>query len=295
MSENGMRRPAARAMLGPMDTAERQKRQLSRAILAAAAHDFELSVAGMAEAAGYSEGHFQRLFRRHFGLSPREMLRHSRIERFAEQLRQGMPVTQAAVESGFGSSSRVHQAAQEGLGMAPSRLSRGGAGERVHYALASSTLGRVLVAATDRGLCAVLLGDQESALEGELARRFPKAERLPASADFQAVLDSVVALIDRADADEPAWNLDLRGTLFQQKVWAALRAIPRGRTLTYGELARQVGLPGGARAVAQACGANPAAVVVPCHRVVAADGGLGGYRWGIERKRALLERERIDK
>jgi AraC family transcriptional regulator, regulatory protein of adaptative response / methylated-DNA-[protein]-cysteine methyltransferase len=286
-----MRRPAARAMLGPMDTAERQKQQLSRAILAAAAQDFELSVAGMAEAAGYSEGHFQRLFRRHFGLSPREMLRHSRIERFAEQLRQGMPVTQAAVESGFGSSSRVHQAAQEGLGMAPSRLLRGGAGECLHYALATSTLGRVLVAATEWGLCAVLLGDDESALERELARRFPKAERLPADTDFQAVLDSVVALIDQADADEPAWNLDLRGTLFQQKVWAALRAIPRGRTLTYGELARQVGLPGGARAVAQACGANPAAVVVPCHRVVAADGGLGGYRWGIERKRALLKIE----
>lgn len=277
-----------------MDASQHQRQRLARAILVAAESDFDLGVGRMAEAAGYSEGHFQRLFRQHFGLSPREMLRHSRIERFAELLREGMPVTRAAAEAGFGSSSRVHQAAQEGLGMAPSRLSRGGAGECLHYAMASCALGRILVAATDRGLCAVLLGDEDSALSGELARRFPKAERLPAGPDFREVLDSVVALIDQADADEPAWHLDLRGTLFQQKVWAALRAIPYGRTLTYGELARRVGLPGGARAVARACGANPAAVIVPCHRVVAANGGLGGYRWGIERKRALLEQEQRD-
>src|SRR5699024_4038530 len=216
------------------------------------------------------------------------------IDRFAELLRSGRSVTEAAHEAGFGSSSRAHQAARDGLGMSPSRLARGGQGLLIHHGIADCRLGRVLVAATERGLCAVLLGDHEDDLLADLRRRFPRAELRAGSGRFQSTLDRVVSLIDQAAERPPSLPLDLYGTVFQKRVWDALQDIPPGRTTTYGELAQRVGLPGGARAVAQACGANPVSVVVPCHRVVDADGGLGGYRWGMERKRALLAQEQRD-
>lgn len=172
-----------------------------------------------------------------------------------------------------------------------SRSRRRGNAEPIDYGTAACRLGRVLVATTERGLCAVLLGDDEDGLLSDLRRRFPRAELEAGSKSFQSTLDRVVNLIDHSAKLTPSLPLDLRGTAFQRKVWDALQDIPPGRTTTYGELAQRVGLPGGARAVAQACGANPVSVVVPCHRVVAADGGLGGYRWGIERKRVLLAQE----
>lgn len=272
------------------DTAQ-QSRNLADALRRAADVDFDLGVAELAELAGYSPGHFQRIFRRHFGISPGRFLRHGRIDRFAGLLRQGKSVTDAALEAGFESSSRTFDAARDGLGMAPSRLARGGEGERIEFATTSCRLGNVLVAATRRGLCAVLLADDARSLADELQTRFPHATLQAGDDSFRETLDLVVNLIDHSAAPPPDLPLDLRGTVFQRKVWEALQDIPPGRTLTYGELAERVGLPGGARAVAQACGANPAAVIVPCHRVVAADGSLGGYRWGIERKRALLESE----
>ncbi|NBB92750.1 MAG: methylated-DNA--[protein]-cysteine S-methyltransferase [Gammaproteobacteria bacterium] len=271
-----------------------QSQRLTRALRQAASDDFDIDVAGLAALAGYSPGHFQRVFRRHFGISPGRFLRHGRIDRFAALLRRGMAVTDAALEAGFGSSSRAFEAARDGLGMSPSRLARGGRGETLHYGTAALSLGRVLVAATPKGLCAVLLGDRDESLMEDLQHRFPRAKLEPAGDPFRSTLNDVVALIDRSSTARPIPDLDLRGTIFQRKVWNALQDIPPGRTITYGDLARQVGLPGGARAVAQACGANPAAVIVPCHRVVAADGGLGGYRWGIERKRALLAQEERD-
>ncbi|WP_181918213.1 methylated-DNA--[protein]-cysteine S-methyltransferase [Wenzhouxiangella sp. 15181] len=289
-----MRRAAGDAMLSTMHNADRQAQNLARALRTAAEGDFDIDVAGLAGLAGYSSGHFQRLFRHHFGISPGRFLRHSRIDRFAQLLRSGHGVTHAAAEAGFGSSSRAHQAAQDGLGMKPSKLGSGAEGETIRFATAGCRLGRVLVAATAKGLCAVLLGESDEEIELELARRFPQADRRSGDSAFVETLDQVVKLIDRGRQPSEALPLDLRGTVFQRKVWAALQQIPAGETLTYGELARRVGLPGSARAVAQACGANPAAVVVPCHRVVAADGGLGGYRWGIEKKQALLERERMD-
>jgi AraC family transcriptional regulator of adaptative response/methylated-DNA-[protein]-cysteine methyltransferase len=281
-------------MLPDMTDVDRQTQNLAIALRAAADRDFDVTVAELAGLAGCSPGHFQRVFRRCLGLSPGRFLRHARIERFGELLRAGSSVTEAAFEAGLGSSSRAHQAARDGLGMAPSKLVRGADGEIIRFDTAECRLGRILVASTARGLCAVLLGDSDDALTTELAKRFPRAERLRAARDFAATLESVVALIDRGRQPAGTIPLDLRGTVFQRKVWTALQQIPAGRTMTYGELARQVGLPGGARAVAQACGANPAAVIVPCHRVVAADGGLGGYRWGIERKRALLKGEQAD-
>lgn len=290
-SEIGMRAVGGDDMLSVMSEDDLQTQRLAAALRTAAGKGFDTDVAGLAELAGYSPGHFQRLFRRRFGISPGRFLRHARIDRFAELLRQGLGVTQAALEAGFTSSSRAHQAAQDGLGMPPSKLARGAEGECIRFDTARCRLGRVLVAATARGLCAVLLGESDQDLESELARRFPRAERRAAGPDFAEILEPVVDLIDRGRQPPDSLPLDLRGTVFQRKVWSALQQIPAGRTLTYGELARQVDLPGGARAVAQACGANPAAVVVPCHRVVAADGGLGGYRWGVERKRVLLEGE----
>lgn len=289
-----MRESGGSDMLPVMTDADRQVQNLAYALRTAADRDFDVTVAELAGLAGFSPGHFQRVFRRCLGLSPGRFLRHARIERFGELLRGGSSVTEAAYEAGLGSSSRAHQAARDGLGMAPSKLARGADGEIIRFDTAECRLGRILVASTARGLCAVLLGDSDDALTTELTRRFPRAERLRAGRDFTATLESVVALIDQGRQPAGTIPLDLHGTVFQRKVWAALQQIPAGRTMTYGQLARQVGLPGGARAVAGACGANPAAVIVPCHRVVAADGGLGGYRWGIERKRALLEGEQAD-
>lgn len=265
--------------------------RLSFALRAAAESGFDVDVAALATLAGFSSGHFQRLFRREFGITPGRFLRHARIDRFGQLLREGHGVTEAYLEAGFGSASRAHQAARDGLGMPPSRLARGAAGETIHFSTAACRLGRVLVATTERGLCAVLLADSDEELEAELTRRFPRARRRSGGPAFAETLETVAALIDRGRQPASEIPLDLRGTVFQRKIWAALQQIPAGRTLTYGELAERVGLSGGARAVAQACGANPAAVVVPCHRVVAADGGLGGYRWGLERKRALLTQE----
>lgn len=287
-----MRRLTDSDMLAAMSESNLQMDRLAKALCAAERDDFEIDVKGLAALAGYSPGHFQRVFRHRLGISPGRFLRHERIDSFARLLREGRSVTEAAIDAGFGSSSRAFDAARDGLGMSPSRLARGGDGERIHYRFAACRLGRVLVAATERGLCAVLLGDDEEQLEADLRRRFPRAELKRGDEAFRATLERVIGLIDRSATPQPSLPLDLHGTVFQRKVWDALQDIPPGRTTTYGELARRIGLPGGARAVAQACGANPAAVIVPCHRVVAADGSLGGFRWGVERKRALLEGER---
>jgi AraC family transcriptional regulator, regulatory protein of adaptative response / methylated-DNA-[protein]-cysteine methyltransferase len=267
--------------------------RIDQALRRAAELDFIVQVSQLADWAGLSTGHFQRLFRARFGATPGQVLRHARIQRFGQLLRGGMSVTDAAVEAGFGSSSRSHQAARDGLGMTPSRLRAGGRKEHIVYGLADCRLGRVLVAATEKGLCAVLMGEDDEVLLAELKMRFPKASLGGADESFMTVQRSVIRLIDGGSSETPDLPLDLRGTVFQLKVWTVLQGIPAGETITYGELARRIGLPGGARAVAGACGANPAAVIVPCHRVVAANGGLGGYRWGVERKRALLDHESL--
>lgn len=266
--------------------------RIDQALRQAAELEFAVTVSELADLAGFSTGHFQRRFRSRFGLSPGRMLRHARIQRFGELLRAGMGVTDAALESGFASSSRSHQAAADGLGMTPSRVRTGGKGERIGFGISDCSLGKVLVAATTSGLCAVLLDDHADQLTRELHRRFPHAQLEAGNADFKSIQRQVIRLIDHGSPNTTRLPLDLRGTVFQQRVWAALQQIPAGETMTYGELAHRLGLHGGARAVASACGANPAAIVIPCHRVVAASGGLGGYRWGIERKRTLLRRER---
>lgn len=206
-------------------------------------------------------------------------------------LKSGASVTEAVYEAGFVSSGRFYDGAQRSLGMTPRTFRAGGAGLQIRYASARTSLGLVLAAATDTGVCAIFLGDSEAALVRNLSERFPKAELVAAKRSFGKLLGDVVAAIEMP-ARAAALPLDIRGTAFQQRVWAALRDIPAGETATYAEIARRIGRPKAVRAVGAACGANPIAVVVPCHRVVGQDGKLTGYRWGVERKRALLERER---
>jgi AraC family transcriptional regulator of adaptative response/methylated-DNA-[protein]-cysteine methyltransferase len=200
-------------------------------------------------------------------------------------------VTEAILDAGYGSSGRFYAEADAVLGMAPRTFRAGGADATIRFATRACTLGKVLVAATDAGVCAVLIGDDPTELRADLTARFPRARLVAGDAAFAETVAAVVAHVE-----EPrralALPLDLRGTAFQQRVWAALRRVPSGQTVSYAELARAIGSPAAVRAVAGACASNPVAVVVPCHRVVRSDGGLSGYRWGVERKRALLERER---
>jgi AraC family transcriptional regulator of adaptative response/methylated-DNA-[protein]-cysteine methyltransferase len=208
-----------------------------------------------------------------------------------DELTAGKRVTDAMYSSGFQSNARFYEASNAMLGMQPKTYRAGGANETIRFAVGECSLGAILVAATTRGVCAVLLGDEPELLVHDLERRFPKASLVGGDRGFESLVARVVGLIEdpRAKADLP---LDVRGTAFQQRVWSALRALPPGRTVTYTELAERIGAKSSVRAVASACASNAIAVAIPCHRVVRRDGDLAGYRWGVERKRSLLERER---
>lgn len=242
----------------------------------------------LAAAVALSPAHFQRLFTKTMGLSPRQYAHQQRLRRLQNELAQGQGVIAAAYAAGFGSSSSLYAHADD-LGMAPARLRRGGAGEQIRYALAPCELGWVLAATTERGLCAIELDDAPEPLASRLRSRFPQAE-LQEDPGLGGWLDAVVGLVSQPAAGI-ALPLDLQGTVFQQRVWAILRTIPPGSTRSYAEIAAQLGQPTATRAVAAACAANSLAIAIPCHRVVRSDGGLSGYRWGVARKRALLARE----
>ncbi len=248
----------------------------------------------LAREAHLSATHLRRVFVEAVGVTPRAYADARRAQRLRETLAAGTPVSQAIAGSGYGSASRVYERADGLLGMTPARARKGAPGERIAYTLADSSLGRLLVATTARGVCLVVFGESDAELVAEARRRFPRATLEPAAGEHSEWVAAVVRLVD-APAETrraAAVPLDTRGTVFQQQVWSALREIPAGQTVTYAQLASAIGRPTATRAVAQACGANPTAVVVPCHRVIGADGRLTGYRWGVERKRALLERER---
>ena len=244
----------------------------------------------LAAAVGFSPFHFQRLFKQTVGVTPKVYAVARRVRRFQENLREDRTVTQAMYEAGFGSSSRCYEKAADHLGMTPAEYRNGGAGKHVRYAMAECYLGWMLVAATERGVCAIEFGDHCDGLRDELTARFPAAELRGDDPEFAEWVEGILAALDR-----PARGLDLPldicGTAFQRRVWQALQAVPAGSTATYADIARKIGKPSAARAVARACAANPVAVLIPCHRVVRGDGGLGGYRWDLRRKRALLERE----
>jgi AraC family transcriptional regulator of adaptative response/methylated-DNA-[protein]-cysteine methyltransferase len=244
----------------------------------------------LAEAAGMSRFHFHRVFKTITGVTPRAYAAAHRAQRVREELSRSESVTDAIYGAGFNSSGSFYATSAEVLGMTPTTFRSGGSGEAIRFAVGECSLGSVLVAATEKGICAILLGDDPDTLARELQDRYPKAELIGGDAVFEQWVARVIGFVER-----PALGLDLpldvRGTAFQQRVWRALRDIPAGSTASYAEIARKIGAPDSARAVAQACGANSLAVAIPCHRVVRNDGALSGYRWGVERKRALLERE----
>ncbi len=250
-----------------------------------------MPLATLAAIARLSPSHLQRCFKKALGVSPREYQAARRARRFRLELRAGRDVTAAIYEAGYGSPSRVYESSPTGRGLTPAAYRRGGDGERIGYAVVACPLGRLLVAGTERGICAVKLGDRDSDLEGELRREFPAADIARDAIVRREWVEAVVSRLD-GEARDPDLPIDVRGTAFQWRVWRALQRIPAGRTRSYGDLARAIGRPSAARAVARACATNPVAIVIPCHRVVGKDGGLGGYRWGSERKRRLIEAER---
>ena len=250
----------------------------------------EPDLASLAEASGVSRFHFHRLFKAQTGLTPKAYAAGVRQRRMQAQLADGRKVTDAMYAAGFNSSGRFYAQSAGALGMQPRTYRGGGQGEAIRFAIAQCSLGAILVASTDKGICAILIGDDPDALARDLQDRFPKAELIGAQADYERVVAAVIGMVEAPEIglDLP---LDVRGTAFQQRVWQVLRNIPAGRTISYTELAQLVGAPNGARAVASACAANAIAVAIPCHRVVRTDGSLSGYRWGVERKQVLLERE----
>ena len=245
----------------------------------------------IARAAGVSRPQLHRLYQRHLGVSPKAYAATIRAGRLKRELRRASSVSQAILAAGFGSAGRCYEHTDAILGMTPGEFRRKGRGMRIEYAIADCGMGRVLVAATDRGVCHIALGERDEQLRADLRSTFPAAEpAIPASA-FERLVRRVVREVD-SPAGECSFPLDIRGTAFQKRVWAALRAIPAGETFSYSEIAEAIDRPNATRAVASACAANALAIAIPCHRAVRADGGIGGYRWGLARKKEILRRER---
>jgi AraC family transcriptional regulator of adaptative response/methylated-DNA-[protein]-cysteine methyltransferase len=254
------------------------------------ASDSPLTLAELAASAGMSRFHFQRLFKATCGMTPKAYERAVRLQRVRGELADATRVTDAIYDAGYASSGRFYDDARRNFGMTPTQVRRGGADVAIHASVSSSSLGTMLVAATERGVCAILFGDDEAALRADLARRFPRARLVDAPADFASMVSKIAAYVERPHGPL-ALPLDLHGTAFQQRVWRELQTIAAGTTSTYATIAERIGMPTGARAVAQACATNPVAIAIPCHRVVRRDGTPSGYRWGLARKRALLDRE----
>src|SRR4051812_35165968 len=271
-----------------------EKPAIERAVARAAeylgAHAGErVTLAVLARAVGVSGFHLQRAFKRALGVSPREYQNAQRHHVLSDRLRKGDTVSRATYEAGFGSSSRVYESAARVMGMTPATLRKGATGERIQFGIVDSPLGRILAAYTERGVCSVKLGADDRALERDFRSEFPGADISSAGPAIHEWITAIVQSIAGGDiSDIP---IDARGTAFQWRVWKELQRIPRGTTLSYSDVARRIGNPKAVRAVAHACATNPVALVIPCHRVVREDGSLGGYRWGLERKEALLDLE----
>ncbi len=250
-----------------------------------------LSLRSLAELTGLSPAHLQRTFRKAMGISPRQYADALRVARLKSELRKGKDVTTALYEVSYGSSSRLYEKSDAHLGMTPATYRRGGFGMNISYTIAPCSLGRVLVAATERGISAVYLGNRDSDLIAALREEYPRAEILSGLGEQSKWVREIVRHLagTNPQLDLPT---DVVATAFQRRVWEALRAIPLGETRTYSEVARSIGQPTAIRAVARACAMNPTSIVVPCHRVVRSDGTLAGYRWGIELKQTLIEQER---
>jgi AraC family transcriptional regulator of adaptative response/methylated-DNA-[protein]-cysteine methyltransferase len=247
----------------------------------------------LAAYAGLSGYHLLRTFKAITGVTPHEYARAQRASRVRRELAQARSVTEAIYNAGYHSAARFYEDTSQVLGMTPTKFRAGGAGLAIRFAIGECSLGSILVAATERGVCAISLGDDPEQLAHELERQFPRAQLIGADEAFERLVALVVGLVENPRA-APKLPLDIRGTVFQQRVWSALMQIPAGETVSYKELATELGAPQASRAVARACASNRLAVAIPCHRVVRTDGDVSGYRWGVERKRALLARESQD-
>ena len=249
-----------------------------------------LTLAALSAEAHMSPHHLERTFKRVMGITPRQYADAQRMRRLKSRLKKGDNVTTALYEAGFGSSSRLYERAPAQLGMTPATYRRGGEGMRLGYTIVPCPLGRLLVAATKQGVSAVYLGDKEGPLKRSLAEEYPRAQILR---DRNGMTAWVSAILRHLRGKEPHLELplDVQATAFQRRVWEELQRIPYGSTRSYSEVARAIGKPSAIRAVARACATNPVSIVVPCHRAVRGDGNLAGYRWGLERKRALLQHE----
>jgi AraC family transcriptional regulator of adaptative response/methylated-DNA-[protein]-cysteine methyltransferase len=284
-------RPCKRCKPNEATLAECNATAIAQACRAIEAADAPPRLDEMAENAGMSRFHFHRVFKEITGVTPKAYADSQRRARVQGGLaRSATTTTEAIYDAGFNSNGRFYDTSNALIGMTPTAYRAGGEGEAIRFAVGECGLGSILVAATDKGVCAILLGDDPDVLVHDLQDRFCQAQLTGGDARFEQWVARVVGFVDA-----PAWELnlplDIRGTAFQQQVWQALQDIPPGATANYAEIARRIGRPKSARAVARACCANPLAVAIPCHRVIRGDGGLAGYRWGIARKRALLERE----
>jgi len=271
--------------------AQRQQDAVTRACRLIESSDEMPNLTDLAESARMSRFHFHRLFKQFTGVTPKAYASAHRTQRVRDELADGATVTEAVYGAGFQSNGRFYATATDQLGMTPTAFRAGGDGMTIRFAVGECTLGSVLVAATDKGVCAIFLGNDPDVLARNLQDRFPKAHILGSDTTFDRYVAIGVGLVEK-----PALGLDLpldiRGTAFQMRVWDALRQIPPGSTTTYTKIAQHISQPKAFRAVAQACGANPIAIAIPCHRVVRTDESLSGYRWGVERKAELLKRER---
>ena len=283
-------RPCKRCKPDQPPLAERQAAQVADLCRLIEASEQPPTLEQLADHAGLSAFHVHRVFKAVTGVTPKAYAAAHRAGRVRGELRARGTVTEAIYGAGYSSSARFYETSTARLGMTPSKFRAGGSDLDIRFAIGQCSLGAILVAATERGVCAILLGDDPEALAHDLENRFPRARLLGADPSFERLVAQVVGLVEQPQRGGNL-PLDIRGTAFQQRVWKALSKIPTGKTASYADIARKIGAPRAVRAVAQACAANPLAVAIPCHRVVRTDGDLSGYRWGIERKRTLLDRE----
>lgn len=283
-------RPCQRCKPDQPPLAERNTQKIAQVCRLIENSEEILSLAKLADYAGMSPHHFHRLFKATTGLTPADYAVAHRANRIRTKLNETDSVTSAIYEAGFNSNSRFYETSNGVLGMTPTKFRAGGANAEIRFAIGEFSLGSILVASSDRGVCAILIGDDPAALARDLQDLFPKANLIGGEPGYEDLVAKVVGFVE-----EPGIGLDLpldiRGTAFQQRVWKALQQIPAGSTASYADIAQKIGSPKAVRAVAQACGANTLAVAIPCHRVIKNDGSLSGYRWGVERKQALLKRE----
>jgi AraC family transcriptional regulator of adaptative response/methylated-DNA-[protein]-cysteine methyltransferase len=289
-AENQGYRPCRRCRPKNLDQATLLVQQFAAALADSTEDSIRLGL--LASQIHVSPGKLRRAFRRVTGLSPKEFEQALRLQRFKRMLRDGSSITEALYACGYGSSSRLYEKADAQLGMTPASYRKGGEGMEIGYTIASTSLGKVLVASTERGISAVYLGENEKTLVDELNKEYPKAEIARAGHEHDNWIEEIVR---RAEGSAPSAELplDVQATAFQRRVWQELQKIPRGTTRTYTQVANALGRPSAVRAVARACATNPVSIVVPCHRVIRSDGNLAGYRWGLQRKQKLLEREAV--